>query len=281
MSWSKVKTLLIILFLFLNIFLAYNLYYKNGTSGEISTRTIEETVEILKRNNVEIDKSIISRKTRKIKKVEILNSIDTHYSLAKSLIGECYKTEDGYTGELGEIKYKEVAFEYVNYDKTNKKSITESNAIDVAVKFLKEKGFEIKSADVRDFLKNDKNYIVKFGKSIGDYPVYESYLTVKISSDGMLLGAEGYWPQVKNNSGDTNVEVVNETTVLINLLSLEEFNYGIENTIVDIQLGYTLGSQPETETPILLTLLPSYRVILKNGENYIFDAKTGEFVYKY
>lgn len=281
MSWSKVKTLLIILFAFVNIFLAYNLYFKSGTASEVSAQTVESTVKVLERNNVGISPSIINRKNKKIKKIEILNSIDTHSTLAKNLLENCTKTSDGYKGDAGEIKFKGVEFEYIHKEKRERLNINDNNAVDLAIKLLNEKGFEVKSSDIRDFKKNSQCYTLKFGKNVDSLPVYESSLVIKIENAGYLLSIEGYWPEVKKIRSDTKIEAVSETTVLINLITAPGFETKNENEVVDIQLGYTLGGQPESETPILLTPLPAYRIILKNGENYIFDAKTGEFVYKY
>ena len=281
MSWSKVKTLLIVLFAFVNIFLAYNLYFKSGTASEVSTQTVTSTIEILKRNNVEISPSLINRKNKKVKKIEIVNSIDTHSTLAENLLSESRKTSDGYTGTNGELKFSGVGFEYINKDKTGKLNINDNNAIEVSVKLLKEKGFEIKSSDIRDFTKSSQCYTLKFGKNINSLPIYESSLVIKIDTSGYLLSIEGYWPEIKKIRNDSKIETVNETTVLINLITAPDFDTKKENEVVDIQLGYTLGGLPESETPILLTPLPAYRIILKNGENYIFDAKTGEFVYRY
>lgn len=281
MSWSKVKTLLIILFAFVNIFLAYNLYFKGGTASEVSSQTVDSTVEILKRNNIDISPSIINRKNKKIKKIEILNSIDTHSTLAKNLLEESKETSDGYIGTNGELKFNGVGFEYTQSKKDKKLNINDNNAIELSVKLLKEKGFEIKSSDIRDYTKSSQCYTLKFGKNVDSLPIYESSLIIKIDNAGYLLNIEGYWPEIKKIRNDSKIETVNETTVLINLITAPGFDTKNKNEVVDIQLGYTLGGQPESETPILLTPLPAYRVILKNGENYIFDAKTGEFVYKY
>jgi len=281
LSWSKVKTLLIILFVFVNGFLLYNTV-KIGGSSEISQTTVNNTVKILNRNNVKIDTSIIRKKPEKLKKAEISNSIDSRSKLATSLLGNCTETAEGYVSAKGKIRFSSVAFYYENYEKINAKKINEGNAVDVAAEFLREKNFEVETSWVQDFSNARNGYVVKFGKKINGFWIYESYIEVKIGENGVLQSIEGYWPEVildKNSS--TEIVCVSETTVLINLLSSEGFDTSVENEVVDIQTGYTLGGSPESEKPILLTVLPAYRVILKNGENYIFDCETGGFLYKY
>ena len=280
MSWQKVKTLLIVLFIFVNAFLIYKVYLGQGNSDEVPQETINETVKILERNNVKIDENIIKRKSETLKKAEISNSIDRRGSLAKQLLGNCSETETGYKSSKGTIDFSSVAFTYKNSDNTLKKKISDSDAIEKTVEFLNEKGFDVQSSGVRDFTVTDEAYIVRFGKEIAGYNVFESYLETTVGKDGKLIAIEGYWPEV-NQKDSSKTKLINETTVLINLLSAYGFDTSVQNEIVDIQTGYTLGSLPEQDSPILLTLLPAYRVILKNGENYIFDATTGGFIYKY
>lgn len=280
MSWSRIKTLLIVLFVFVNCFLLYN-SAKIGGSSEISQQTANDTIEILKRNNVTIDPSIIHRKPEKLKKAEIANSIDSRSKLAANLLGNCSETEDGYIGSNGKVIFSSVAFYYENFDKSFKKAINDGNAVEVAALMLNEKKFEVKSSQVQDFSSTDDGFEVRFGNKIDDYPVYESFINIKITADGVLKTIDGYWPEIILNNTSGKVSCVSETTVLINLLSAEGFNGSEENEVVDIRMGYSLGGKPESDSKILLTLLPAYRVVLKNGENYIFDGENGEFIYKY
>ena len=281
MSWSKVKTLLIVLFAFVNAFLLYTTL-KTGSSPEISQEMVSETIEILKRNNVEVDASAINRKPAVMQKAEIENSIDARANLAVKLLGNCSETEDGYVSKDGKISFSAVAFYYENFNKNHKKNISEKNAVEVATEFLNEKGFQVERAQVWDFTATEKNYEVTFRMDKDGYTVFESYIRIEILPNGILQSIEGYWPEVVLRKGSAmRVRCVSETTVLINLLSAEGFNTTVPNEVVDIRTGYTLGSLPETDSPILLTLLPAYRVILKNGESYVFDAENGEFIYKY
>ncbi len=281
MSWSKIKSMLIVLFVFVNIFLIYNSVNTRDTF-EVSQQTVNETVEILRQSGVTIDPSIIRRKPETLKKAEISNSIDSRSKLAANLLGNCSETENGYISENGKIVFSSVAFSYENLDTSVKKQIDEGNAVEVAAEFLRDKRFEVESSWVQDYSATEKGYEVKFGKKINGYSVYESFITINIGSDGVIKTIEGYWPEVLISEAVAHrVDCVNETTVLINLLSAKGIDLSVENEVVDIITGYSLGGLPQSDSPILLTLLPAYRVILKNGENYIFDGENGEFIYKY
>ena len=50
MSWSKIKSMLIVLFIFVNAFLLYNTFKINNPS-ELSQQTLNDTVQILNNNN--------------------------------------------------------------------------------------------------------------------------------------------------------------------------------------------------------------------------------------
>ena len=61
MDWSKAKTILIIVFLILNIFLGGNLWLKNSAKGEVtivSTKEIDEAKKILKQEGIIIEADI-------------------------------------------------------------------------------------------------------------------------------------------------------------------------------------------------------------------------------
>ncbi len=278
MSWSKIKTILIFLFLFVDIFLLYNMFFKTGLGNEVSQQTVNETVSVLRKAGITINPDIISRKTLYMKKPEISNSIDNRQDLAENLIGKAKSSENVYENEKGKITFSAVAFSFENHDKTVKiPDISENNAIERASKYLNSCGFDVQTDAVRDFTSGENGYYIKFGKEIDGYPLYESYLDIYIMPDGTLEKINGYWPEVYDRQ-DASALCVDSTKVLINLLSAEGIT---KNEIVDIQTGYTLGGLPENESPILLTLLPAYRIILKTGENYIFDATNGEFLYKY
>ncbi len=281
MSWSKVKTILIMLFIFVNGFLIYNIYFAQPATDEVSQQTVADTVKILKNNNISVKSDIIHRKSEKMKRLEIENSINARSTLGTSLLGKYTETEEGYKSDSGKLTFSSVAFEYENSDKSLKKSnISDSNAIELAAEFLNEKGFDVNSSAVRDFSVNDDTYVVKFGNEIEGMPIYESYLSVVISRDGMLMKIEGYWPEISTTES-SSISCVDATKVLINLLSVPELDTTQHQDIVEIQLGYSLGGLPESETPVLLNILPAYRIILKNGENYIFDAGDGKYLYSH
>ncbi|MBE7059534.1 MAG: hypothetical protein E7389_01780 [Ruminococcaceae bacterium] len=283
MSWSRVKTVLIVFFLFVDAFLIYNTFVRNRPGTDISAQTVSNTVKVLANAGITVNPDIIKQKTPTLKKPEISNSVDGRQKLAENLMGnDIKKTENGFESDKGRIVFNAVAFSYENFDSdVSLKGIEEKNAIDVAASYLSKHGFDVKSSAVRDFNAGDNGYYIKFGKEIDGYPLYESYLDIYIEKSGRLTRIEGYWPEIYEQSVNSGkVSCIDRTKVLINLLSVPELNLDEKNEVADIQTGYTLGGLPDSDSPILLTLLPAYRVILKNGENYIFDATNGEFLYK-
>ena len=93
MSWSKIKTMLIVLFVFVNAFLLYN-SMNPGNSSEISQQTVNETVQILEANGVKIEPSTIKRKPETLRKAEISNSIESRSQLSGNMLGNCNETEN-------------------------------------------------------------------------------------------------------------------------------------------------------------------------------------------
>ena len=58
MNFSRAKSYLIVVFVIVNLFLVYNLI-SMSSSDRISVDTIENTIEILNKNNIKLDKKLI------------------------------------------------------------------------------------------------------------------------------------------------------------------------------------------------------------------------------
>ena len=65
MNLGKVKTFLIVLFLGINIYLLISLF--TSFTFYIDSETIDSTVEILKTNDVDVDKEIIMKSVENLK----------------------------------------------------------------------------------------------------------------------------------------------------------------------------------------------------------------------
>src|SRR5690554_4570675 len=87
MNWFKVKTILITLFLFINIFLLINIMFSVKKATLISTETINNTVEVLEKNNIQINSNIIPTRMSNLPILEMENYIYKTPDFIKNILG--------------------------------------------------------------------------------------------------------------------------------------------------------------------------------------------------
>lgn len=100
MNWGRAKTILIILFLAIDILLLCLLAFVKNDVDYIKDRTITETVSVLNNHGINVEKELIPRKRTDL---EILNCKNLVYSpeeAAQLFLGEGYKEEQGSDGQI-------------------------------------------------------------------------------------------------------------------------------------------------------------------------------------
>ena len=73
MEWSRVKSILICVFVLVNLFLLRVYINNNVSTVTLTEETLNNTVMALKNNNIEIDKSLISKKSPELPAFNITN----------------------------------------------------------------------------------------------------------------------------------------------------------------------------------------------------------------
>ena len=88
MNWPRVKMILIILFLCINIFLLYNMFSSSWRSSSIDKQTVANVVEILSKNGIRINGDLIAPRVKAMKSV-IPDLLEKGYQLVT--VSDLYK----------------------------------------------------------------------------------------------------------------------------------------------------------------------------------------------
>lgn len=272
MDWKKAKTILIYMFILLNIVLAVILY-QNTRSGGITQDTIDNTQKILEQNNVHIECPIPTY----IGKDYILKYDETPLKkdkIIKGLLGDNYKKTDENTYEKGTEKLVFIShssFEYSDIG-VNKKLYTQSKSgIDQFVKELS-KTLEIPFSEFQqdDFYTqtNGENSLATYKGVYNNYSVYDNYINIEVGKNGLKSLSYHYKKPVSVTARDINVIPVYQIliTKIIN-------NPGI--IIKDVDLGFKGLNNGDKETKTLYEGL-SWRIKTSEGKEYYFNARNGE-----
>lgn len=280
MDWSKAKSILIIAFIVTNIFLAYMLFTMKQDESEIviEDKFVEEVIKLLDKKDISID-------TKIPKSIPKLPAISLEY--------EVYKPEEILPRFLG--SYQDMAIgakmytngeKIVKFERNDKKLVYENNALiddgnikeisknqalKMSEEFISNHGFDLRDIKLESYFENDNIHRLVYNKKIDDMIIEETYMTIELSSSG-IISFERYW--TKNiKRGSQNLVVSSAPKSLLRLLTREE-HYG--KTIKQIDLCYYFNVD-EYKRSISLSdstggvASPTWRFIFEDGEKVFLD----------
>lgn len=268
MDWKRAKTILILMFFILNIFLA-SVLYKNLRVEEISQQTIDNTGIILEKNNVHIERPIpkyigndfmLQSEEMLLDKNNILNKLlgDNYIQTGSDL----YKQ-----GKKSILFTSTEGFEFT--DKEGSNGIYSDSKSDLNLK-LKDffKKLELPFDEFKqDSYKADNVTRITYKGEFQSYTVFDNYIDVEVSKTGISIKYH-YKKPVKITSRDITVVPVYE--ILITKITSYP---GI--TISDVDMGFKGYSEVDKETKNLYEGL-SWRIKTTSGKEFYYKASNGE-----
>ncbi len=272
MDWRRAKTILILVFIALNLVLTVTLY-RNVKGGEISQQTRVNTQRILEQNNVHIECPIPTY----VGKDYILQYDETIIDKNKIITG---LLEDNYS-KISDNIYKkdsqrleftsESGFEYTDGGGSRKIYGNSKSQIDSNIKELAKKlgipfnEFKLDEFDTPDSGKGSRSV---YKGTYKDYSVFDNYIEVEVENSGLKSIRYHYKKPMTITNRDINVIPVYQ--ILITRMT----NYpGI--TIKGVDIGFK-GITVDKDTKTLYEGL-SWRIkTTTEGEEFYFNATNGQ-----
>lgn len=270
MNWSRVKTVLIILFLCTDIFLLATYLSSKYSSSVISDDVINSTVEVLASNSITIDPSVIPQRTPHIPYTEAENVIYDYEAFAKSILGEAlFQTDSGYESNTGRMTFHGDSFSFTVNPEAFALSDTmlvteEKTAKEIVLTTLENLGFDLKNAEISVSKTND-GYSVILENTANSLPIFNSQVTVALSDFG-ITSFSGIWFNEAPSQSSTN-SLKSITSVLIDIIP----QVSGETEIVSLELGY--NSFDKLSYHKATALIPVWKVNCKDGSTYLLDAR--------
>ncbi len=274
MDWKRAKSILIFVFIVLNLILAAVLY-ENFSVEKISEDTISDTQQILKHNNVHIEYPIPTY----VGKDYILQHEDqviVKESIISTLLGEKYTKSDEniYVAGLKKLVFdSDFSFEYSDENGEQKVYTENKNGIDVYLKELSKKlGIPFNEFKLDGYyppnVTAEKGTRVVYKGVYKGYDVFDNYIEIVINN----LGITSFRYQYKKPKSITarNINVIPAYEILITKVT----NYpGI--IITNVGLGFKGYTHVDEETKTLYEGL-AWRIKTDGGKEYYFNARSGE-----
>lgn len=264
MNWPRVKTILIFLFLAVDLILLATIIVPSIGIGYIPQETITTTANLLSENGIEISSEIIPAKREQLGVVELYNLWPTRPALAEKIIGKCSVSGNIYKNGSKTLVLNNSDF---NYNNDNSEKTLAHELIDIGI-------------DLRENLYEEGNSSVRAWQTVENKKIFESEVYATISDETVTVA--GFWifsdreKGVIINTPDTLVDV---TGVLIDFI-----NNPIRDTstkITSVELGYSAGNGYRDTSHKLVSVSPAYKISCDTGAYFIYDALSGEFIYAY
>lgn len=272
MSWSRIKTILIILFLFTDIFLTASIVTSQKKKTELSPEVLDATTQILKDKNIVFDKSVIPDKTANAPVLQADNIITDYEAFARLILGENCSQKDGqsYTSKKGEISFSGDRFSFNAFTKgkLSSDSLTQKAAQKSVFSFLKELGFNMSTARVISSSENGGVWRIKIRDFAENRPVFSSESDVSVSSLGILSLSGRWFNQRGTREQDSSLKSI--TGILIDFSS--EYADGNPCRITELEIGYSVFDNDNYHKSA--SLIPVGRIVVNDDTEYFMDART-------
>lgn len=263
MNWPRVKTILIFLFLAVDLILLATIIVPSVGLSHIPQETIGHTMALLESKGISISEDVIPTRRESLGIVELYNLWPDKSKLAQKLVGTT-DSSDGKTfiNQSKSLVLSDSQFEYKN--SLGEKSIAHE-LIDMGI-------------DVRDNLYEQGESSLRSWQSVDGKKIFES--EIYAYQEDSVITVSGYWifPDRENgiitNTPDTLLDI---TGVLIDFISNPLRDDNIR--ITSVELGYSAGSAYRDTTHKLVSVSPAYKINTDTGAYYIYDALSGDFLY--
>ena len=262
MEWSRAKTILIIFFVFVNIFLFVK-FFSNVADSNDNIEMIDGVVKILNDNNISIDKSIIPEEDYNFEQFTVTNAVKSSSESLKLVFSEAKNLKND-----GDDFY----YEYTSDKLSN---LSEKKVLSFVKSELKGKSI-LTDADYKIYSSQnaDGSYTVKYNPSYEGKDIVDVRLEFNLNNEG-LVKVSGYNWLVDTVEGTKNVVTASPVTeVLLNFADDDEVKKILPVKITGVDLKYYVGSRDGEISTV--TALPVWRVSTDKNRYFYFDIRDGK-----
>ena len=255
MNWKNIKSFLIILFALINILLIINTI-NLSKAYILSDADISNTVLLLEKNNINIDKKIIPTSAKTYDNIHLT---DLSFSDNKMHKYNIVQSDDGKIN----IKFK--SNDIINNKNTEK----------IIYNVLKENNFDTK--DIK--LRQSQSDALKFEMTsyFDKLEIYDNHFDITINEDTIDFCGKWYTYDTEIINFSQKNNIVYATSALAEFISIKpDTNKKI--TITDISIGYKSEQDDSTNNIKTITAVPCYRLTTDDGMVYYYNIRNGKFM---
>ena len=267
MNWGRIKTILIILFLFTDSFLALSLFSSNQKEIKVSSEVIDASCEILEKHSISIDKSIIPSKIPSAPILQANNAITSYDEFAKKMLGDDFTvSENSYTSNRAELTFMGDTFTFNSSEKPSAtENITQNNLQKAVFSRLETLGFDMSDAEAVSVSIKNGVCTMKILDYYNKLPVFSSELSV-VATANDIISLSGCWYNRKS-SGQSNI-LKSTAAILVDFSA--KFDGEKPAKISSVELGYSIFDSEVYHKSA--SLIPVNKIVIDEAD-YFMDAR--------
>lgn len=262
MEWGKAKTILIIFFVFVNIFILAK-YISNSIFDSDNEEITDGVIQILKRNNITIDKDIIPKEDYYLEQFNVTNDVKSASEVLKIAfhdVKNIKSTDDDFSFEYSTKKFSNLnekkALNFVKSELRNSRILTNTDY------------------KIINVLNNDGTYSVTYSPSFNNENIVDIRLVFNINKNGTVK-VNGYNWLIDSIEGTENViKASSVTEVLLNFANDGEVKKILPIKITGVDIKYYVGSRAGEISTV--TALPVWRISTDKNKYFYFDIRDGQ-----
>lgn len=262
MEWSKIKTILIFIFVLVNLFLFVMFFKGEYVDNTLSDEIIDNTVIILQQNNITADKSVMPKIHNNVK----ICIVENKYSTILDMLDAARQIS------------AQNGVDYLKEDNTvisgESFTCTVNSKEDISNTFKYTKQEIVKTGLLEDieYKAVEKNGYVYFYLKFQNKIFYDSYIRVRTTNQG-IQEIYGY-----NWLGDVVAEggiseTVSLAEIIIDFALDAKFKKNVK--LESVLPGYYIGERGET---VRVTASPVWEISTSDGQVFYYDMRNGDFL---
>ena len=262
MNWMKVKIILIILFLLINILLVGVIISKQYTNTPYTDGVSEDIKDIMTSIGITVPENLISTKSYSAKTADAYPITSDNSKFLQTLKTKSSLSEKGnYIYNGSEVSFYDSLVHFENSDK----SITDAET------FFSLMGIDFSNAVLISRDTQDDKFIYNYTETYEDYEIFGAYAKVTVF-EGYITGADIIWYEINPNN-TRNAKTISNAEALLEFAS-DKGRGNKPCSVSDITLGYSVDAGGENAA--VSQMVPCIRITTDIGSSFYYDARTPE-----
>jgi len=277
MEWQRVKSILIGVFVVVNIFLFISYMGGIKTGVTIDNQTVLNAITVLEKNNVSIDEKLIPHRIDDIRMFDAVNQFESPKAVADFAYQNAQKLNLDYFNPQN-VVITDTTFQYIapNGERIKElEKLNENSAKNYAEKEIKKLGLCLNTRYESSVVAKDDGFVVNISPVYEGKKILDSNMYVEVGNMGIgkIFGQNWLCDNITDAGITENIPV---TEILINFATnpLRDKTNMVQITKLDI--GYFLGNRGGEKRTVMS--VPAWRIITDKGKSYYFDSRNGDLL---